>query len=228
MIYCDLFPQPSASNDVVILNLDARIIEQFSYADNAPREVLFYVYGIMNSHAYLDTFEGVLYSGANPDSPPRIPIFTEEHSRQAISELGQRIAECESSNFHVEFTEQDEISVNWPEGVEEILLANFEYDGTHILTLKDENNQEIILSNIAPEIMALRISGHDVVNKWLRERKYAYLRRSLRNEDIQALTNLLQRINAQLILLRELDSILSPILDGNIILADALVPPPLS
>ena len=72
-------------------------------------------------------------------------------------------------------------------------------------------------------MIELRVAGHNILKKWIRERTFSYLRRTFRREDADELKLLVQRMSAQLDLLGKVNEILNPILAEG---ARALIGPP--
>ena len=188
-------------------NIKDKILELFDYSDEPGRALLFYLYGILSSATYLEMFEGILYRGADPSHPPRIPIFADADVRKQVSHLGCKVALCENTGFttpHFEGLIASDLAEN-----EEFRLTKSVIDTDNsALHLYENNSLRAKIEGIPSDTLTLRIAGHDVVQKWLRERKFTYLRRTFRSADLEALKNLLGRISHQQLLINQLDKIL--------------------
>lgn len=199
-IYCDKFPDEKRGSEwdsSVKLNLSDDFLGFFQDAKAA----LFYVYGIMSCEAYLQMFEPHLYQPSDPNNPPRIPLVADVRARGRIAQLGRQAAECERPDFPAQPLS---LTTEWPDGLEELLITRFDIDANEgLIVLHDSEDKAIRISDIPAEVLSLRVSGHNVVDKWLRERKYAYLRRAFRQSDLELLVNLLARMKHQILLLEE-------------------------
>lgn len=214
-VYCDVVPFEKKGRDWDATAHD-NISEDVSSLFADQRDALFYVYAVMSCQAYLEAFEDVLYQPADPDNPPRVPIAANNEVRGRISELGRRAAECE--RLGPELSDMG-IVTTWRDKTDEFRLERYSVDpdaGTVMLV--GANGISVSVEGIPTEVLALRISGHDVIDRWLRERKYAYLRRSFQRYDLELLVDLLTRISRQLRLLDEVTALLTPVLaSGDIV-----------
>jgi hypothetical protein len=172
------------------------------FFDGDGDAVTFYVYGVLSSSHYLSAFESVLYG---PETQPRIPIFNDDDTRLELSRLGRELAECERPGTEY----ATDTPYDWPEALAELSVARFRVDWTRSLVILEGQAGEIVsIGPIDPEVLTLRISGHDVIAKWLRERTFAYLRRAFRRDDLRSFLSLLGAIEAQNAVIRSIDAIL--------------------
>lgn len=212
MIYCDKYSDVEGAP--VAANITSAVADHFSFSDDAPRAALYYCYAVLNAGVYLDRFEGVLFSAS---VVPRIPIVADLNSRKAIAVLGEKAARLENSRLASDLPVIG--SAVWPSDNEEFELAKFE-----VLPEQGEvhlfQGKKIVakLAGISPEVLALRISGHNVIDKWLRERTYPYLRRTFKKGDLDALRHLIARIEAQALILAQIDSLLVDAMDSSALL----------
>lgn len=214
MIYCNLFPfakQPQTSwDDSVHSNYSAEI-ENLFIGQNTSTNILYYVFAVMNCRSYLEVFEPVLFGPSDPDAPPRVPIANDAGIRQQLANLGQRIAECENQDMEVDLLPN--LLSDWPDTLEEFRLKSYDIGvEEEVVTLIGEGGERIRIQNIPECVLSLHISGHPIVSKWLRERKFVYLRRTFRKPDQQSLLELFTRISIQFSLLDDVDTIVSKIL----------------
>jgi hypothetical protein len=222
-VHCDKFPEvsrrsgwdPTPKN-----NIESEFLKYFGDNEHASTAVVYYCYAVMGTSAYLESFQPVLYSASNPDFPARIPLARDHNDRSELVRLGQLIAECEHearfTGIHLVF------DASWPTTLKEFRLARYRINASDgLIELLGEGSEVLEVKGVSPEALSLRISGHDVVEKWLRERSFAYLRRTFRRSDFDALTGLLSRVEAQIDLLAVADEIVSRILEEN----DVISPP---
>ena len=213
-VYCDIYPSDGADPGTVTGNVADDIAKFFDWATNPARAVLYYTYAVMNSDAYLDTFEGALFRSGNPDAPPRVPVVVDIERRRELTDLGRMIAKYEMPT--TDGPEIEGLDIEWPAEVEEFILEN---ENKHSLcsssgtvTLTGANGVRVVISNVPQGVIELRVAGHNVLRKWIRERTFPYLRRTFRYKDACDLKSLIQRMSAQLELLDEVNRVLDPIL----------------
>ena len=87
--------------------------------------------------------------------------------------------------------------------------------------MSKDKKQVIRIKEITPEIMSLSIAGHNVVDKWLREKTYSYLRREFSQKDVSELLHLLNSIQTQSRFIEKVDERLSSVLNNKDIIAFA-------
>ena len=220
MIYCDRFPERESNEEIILSDNVSNDLESlFAFSISPAKAILYYVYAVISSPTYLDTFEGVLYAPADPFNPPRILIATNENLRISLVELGEKIAECEKADFVP--TSLEALGVNWPSTFSEFNLIKFAYDDdSEELKLHGENNELVILTGVPQHAFALRISGYTVIEKWLRERTKPYLKRTFTSNDADELKNLICAISNQNSLIETADKIVA-----DIIATENVVPP---
>ncbi|WP_346330422.1 type ISP restriction/modification enzyme [Vibrio parahaemolyticus] len=194
-------------------NINSEILDLFKFSKNPERSVVYYVYAIMSSSSYLDTFEGILYGPSNPEFPPRIPVARDEEKRREIVLLGKKIAELEGPNVTIDTSKnikllEDDI----PNGFK---LKNHKYNPiSQTLRLISDNNLKLSV-HIPEDIYNLRISGHHVVEKWLRERKFSYYKKEIDKSTMHAFIKVLSSIEKQIIYLKEIDIIVDELITSN-------------
>ncbi len=215
MIYCNVFPEkgkdglgPSRSN------FDEKFLSFFEYSTDPGLEAMFYIYAVMSSAVYLDTFEGVLYRASDPSNPPRIPVASSCEDRECISNIGKSIAECESLDFEAEILVEN--FVEFQDDIKTLKLSKNTYDEpSQSLVLSSKDGREIKIRNVPSAVAALSIAGHNVLDKWLRERTFNYLRRDFNENDLSQLLKLLSRLSTQINLIDQVDKRLGPILSNE-------------
>jgi hypothetical protein len=222
MIYCDRFPEERRGS-----NWDSKVksnvnvdVEDLFTGDSPETQAIFYAYAVMNCPIYLSSFESVLYVSADPNSPPKVPIVRNPKIRMRIAELGHEAAMFERTNCPS--TESESLVCEWPERIAEFRLKEDKIDYEKgSITLIGTNREEATITGIKIEVLTLRISGHAVILKWLRERHYSYLRRTFKQSDLIELKNLLTRIEGQNEVLDRVDKFLRDALEN-----DDLIEPP--
>ena len=206
MILTTKYPKDYRKGDV---ELDSNIndfVRGYLNEDN----LIYYIYAIISSNYYLNRYSGILYGSFNDTNPLRIPITDNEEKKQKLVNYGKVLANCE--NF------SDPISSSYTHGITTEIINN----PFNLKKIKINSNEIILISEtsdileikeIDTSVLSLKISGHKVVDKWLRERLYSYLRRSINNNDVSLLLNLLGRIKTQLETIKNIDLVISELID---------------
>ncbi len=213
MIHCDKYVfKDAGKKDIYASNINSEILKLFSFADNPDRSVLYYVYAIMSSPSYLDTFEGVLYGPSNPDYPPRIPMAPNEETRRLIVEYGEKIAKLEKLEIAVPQSENVELLDEVPMGFK---LKSYKYDAVKQTLLLNSDTKLKISIKIPEEVYSLRVSGYYIVDKWLRQRKFPYFKKELSQASIVEFIKLVSSIELQIDYLKQLDDIVEKLIDSE-------------
>jgi hypothetical protein len=170
-------------------------LKYFDFSKNSEIEAMYYVYAVLSSATYLDTFEGILYRSSDPSNPPRIPLAQLREDRINISDLGRNIAECEKPDFQAE--DSTEYKLQYPKNFTAFKLSKHTFDEKKQTLFLSSETETIKILGVATEVVSLSIAEHNVVDKWIRERTYSYLRRDFGRKDIAQLLNLFSAIKSQ-------------------------------
>lgn len=208
MIYCNKMPQPGVTTSAS--NIDSDFLNYFDFDVKPEDAVTFYVYAILSSNTYLDTFEGVLYKSSDPTTPPRIPLASNQDDRAVLSELGKEIAECERFGG---VGVGSKLKVEWPKNFKGMMLKKISYDEEMQRLYLHSEEQSLIIFGVEPEVINLSIAGHNIIDKWIREKTYSYLRRDFTAADVDELLILISKITQQYRLIEKVDERLSSILE---------------
>lgn len=182
--------------------------------ESPDRAVVYYVYGMLCSQAYLDEFQGALFSVADKDNPPRIPIAANSDVCRMIAEKGKTLALLEKTEDPVELAEYLTTMLDSFDG-EFFLKRTKIKDKEGRIELFEGNKVRIVIEPIAEEVLEFRVSGYEVVGQWLRMYTYAYMRTTFKKEDFRKLLELLERIRRQIEVTQELDDEIAQLLKGE-------------
>lgn len=134
--------------------------------------------------------------------------------------MGEKIAECERPGYVP--TSLASLAINWPSTFTEFNFVKWSYDDDcEELKLLGDNKELVILTGVPQQAVALRIAGHTVIEKWLRERSKAYLTRKFTRADTDELKNLICAIGNQTSLIEIADKLVA-----DIIATEGVIPPP--
>ncbi|MDQ9821114.1 N-6 DNA methylase [Acinetobacter bereziniae] len=205
MIYCNKFPiKDKVKGDYILVdNISDKIKKYFENS----KQVLFYIYAILNSNEYLKTFEGALFKAADPDNPPRIPILKNDIIRYEVVSLGEKIAKCEDIDFIEKIGCFESISIIFDKVGNGFQFRKFNINN-NTLELQDDLGIRLSITVKNPLILKICISGHNVVEKWLREKTYNYYRKNFENNNLIELKQLLTSMEFQLDYLNQVDKLL--------------------
>ena len=225
MAYCSKFPLIGEATGLhdqqVVTNTSGEVNEILGRESDPANDVLYYCYAVMSSSAYLEAFEAVLYVPSDPQTPFRVPIAQEKGVREQLTAIGAQLAECE--NFEIEFPINPAITAVWPIDVVEMRLISETIDvSLGILELKGDSGEIVKISGVSAESLTLRIAGHEVLKKWVRERKFSYLRRTFRKTDLVELLQVISRLERQVELVASASLLVEPLLQDT----SLLLPPP--
>lgn len=220
MVYASVRATPTDNGGFNISeNINSRLSGLFA---NHKEDYIFYVYAILSSNSYQSAFYGKLFASSNPGDPIRIPILAHQGDRDAITSLGRELAGFE--NFEVEIKKPSissfSVSSNFNLGQEDFNLkvVNYESDN-EVLNLLDEGSNRISIRGVTEDIFTLQISGHNVLERWLQYRKFAYLNRGLAPSDLDELLDVLERISGQFDCIARIDRFLLKTLSVSNVIA---------
>ena len=152
---------------------------------------------------------------SNPQSPPRIPITSNLQLRKELTSLGEELALLENPDYCLQNSGATSFALSVPENFR---LIKHSYDAsTCTLSLVGER-ESIKINNVPEYIFGLKISGHNVVDKWLREKTASYFRKDFGDIEADELISLLNRIELQFEVIKRIDPIVEKmILDDQVI-----------
>ena len=215
MVYCNHFPlKDEGGNLKIASNINSDLSKHFDFLGDGSSFFLFYAYALLCSPSYLETFEGALYRHSDPSSPIRIPISNNEKLRENVSLLGKEIALCEKTEHKIKSPKKYPHD-NLKE-LEDFNLIKHEYDETcETLSLCNDRGGTFKIESVSNDVYGLKISGHSVIAKWLRERTLPYLRRTFKKDDLDALMETLNRIKTQQQLIADVDCLVEEIISSR-------------
>ena len=222
MVYCDRCPatpptRQKSWDSTAVSNVSLPIKDLFADSPSSDSAALFYVYAVMSSGSYLSRFEPVLYSSSDPERPFRVPIAKDGSVRQQIADLGSELADLE--NFDIQIGPSENSLLTWPEDCEELKLKKYQIDDAQQrITLIGESGEIVRVEGFSATVLTHRISGYNPVDRWLRERQFAYSRRTFDKSDYVELVGVLTRIERQLDVLVTIDEHVRPLLEDQTLL----------
>lgn len=203
-IHCDIFPEEKTKSGAWSSSPKNNISTEFLNFFSGTQEALFYVYAVISSNSYLRSNEENLFRNFDSENQIRIPLYSDENIRGELVSFGQRIAAMEDFSS----LPKDLLVPEFPHEINDKLIKSQIDVGDSCVRLQFEQHSDINIPVSGRLTLSHRISGHDVVATWLRERQFSYLRRNFTQDDGNGLLELLARLSAQISLIDELDFLL--------------------
>jgi hypothetical protein len=181
----------------------------------SARELIYYVNAILSSSHFRERFSQELFRGSGAGTFPRVPL---DQAARVLISLGERLALLEDVSVAVALTGSNDKLLrelgaqiaDWP--------AEFDFgkwstsDGA--IELRAGGTTVARLENVPSRALELTISGHVVIEKWLREHSVPYLRRKFNRADATRLVEAIGRICEQEVVLDAIDVEVDALLAG--------------
>lgn len=223
-ILCNYFPQYKPGgrkkwDPTPIQNISNDLMSAMRIEN--PIDVIYYVYAILCSDVYLDSFEGALHTASASRDIPRIPIFKDINKVRGLISIGKKLAELEKPvqleeiDLHPFFNKLQNLFER------DFDLVSYEVDaekGTVILS--NDVGYSLLLSGIGNEVLEFRVSGYNVLQQWLKFNSKPFTRSDFRANDLKRFLHLLQTIKVQIEIVKDSDNILSEAITSD----DLIVP----
>lgn len=211
-VLCNYFPEYKERranwNSAPQLNINRGFLT--AIGSESPDRVVFYVYGILCSNAYLDAFEPALFTTAG-DQPPRVPLPPDLETFEAISVLGEELAQLEK---HV--PDEDlyiaEVYRPYLERLEnDFKVTSFRIDeeGESLTLLAGTN--EFTIRPIPRDILEFQIGGYQVLQQWLKVHTNTYTRTAFTQAHLKRLLHTLHSMSQQVAAINRLDRLVQPL-----------------
>lgn len=156
-----VFPLYYKPTNDVKNNVDERVIENLSekYGSKiTPKEILYYIYGVLNSPSYREIFAQEL-----DNDFPKIPFPYSHENFKKMVKFGEKITELHLLNEGV-IGEQD---ISYPvRGNHKVEKRKYSEDEGRVYI-----NDEEYFGNITLEMWEYTIGAYSVLDKWLKERE---------------------------------------------------------
>ena len=219
-VFCNQFPQYKKKrgdwDSEPFTNINPMLIEKLgAFLQVTTDEIVFYVYGILCSDAFLEKFEGALFRVASAEQRPRIPIPADASLFRSIASKGKILAELEKENSELQLTSEFE-------GFRTLFVDPFRLSSYKIdedferLDLLEDGGTVISIAPVSRAILRFEVSGYNVLTQWLKLRSHPYKRAEFTQEDYHELLRLLYSISEQIKTVADLDDEVEKLLSGEI------------
>lgn len=193
--------------------------------ERVAKEIVFYVYAILCSQVYLDSFEGALFTVNQSDKRARVPIVADLEVFSNIARMGKDIAILEKADYcpdNVLGFDYNSLMESVPNGFR---LKNVPHPfDVEKETLKITDGVQIIEIQCPLSLQRLNISGYDVIKAvWLKFNSYDYTHCEFAKEDMKRLLDFLNTIAIHEKYVEKLDELVAPILNGTVPLVENIL-----
>ena len=223
-IYMNQYPNGQGR---MALNINSKILNAvasmigISEAD-VSKQIVFYVYAVMCSQAYLDNFEGALFTPNQSDKRARVPVVADKDTFLKISKIGESMAELEKIDFapdNILGFEYNSLMESVPENFH-LKNVTHPFDSDNELLLLTDGTETIEV--YCPlSLQRLNISGYDVIKSvWLKFNSYDFTHCEFTKNDMKRLLDFLNTIATHEKYVKILDETVAPILNGTISLIE--------
>jgi len=196
-IFCNYFPEYKQGrgtwDSTPHLNLNRDLLT--TVGEQTPDKVTFYVYGILCSDSYLDTFEPALF--ATSGESPRIPVPTSKEAFDEIAALGEELALLEKHVSDEDMFIEESYSNFLTQFEGEFKMSDFRIDPENQSILLKSDGREFEIRPVPKEILEFRIGGYQILQQWLKMHSHVYTRTNFTETHLKRLLFTLQSIEKQ-------------------------------
>jgi hypothetical protein len=221
-ILCNKFPEYNKGdqwNPKPVDNINLFLLTRLkhSFGENLSiNDILYYIYGVLCSNAFLNAFEGALFTVSGASTIPKVPITIDKAIFDSISKKGKELAQLEKTTIDIKLS--DELKLYLPLFTRSFNLKKHDVDDiAESLELYEDGFDKPIISieKVNNEILSYTISGYNILDQWLKLYSYRYSRTQFSQDNFVYLLKLIQRIKTQIELIKEIDVYINPIITGD-------------
>lgn len=221
-VFCARFPEyrrHAGWDSVPTGNINEALLARISsFCPEEPEKaILYYTYAILSSDAFLDMFEGALFTVAG--AWPRIPICDDKELFCSLAQRGKALAMLEREDCDLEIPEH---IMGFERRFEQpFKLKKYDVDddqGRLVLSGEDEHGRRVDLcvGPLREGLVSLQISGYGVVRQWLKFHSYRYTRAEFTRDRYVELLRLLARLERRMQIIDDLDDEVTALLSGKV------------
>lgn len=205
-VFCNYFPEykqgRKAWDNTPQVNINRDLL--LAVGEQSPDKVLFYVYGVLCSSAYLDAFEPVLFTPSGSESP-RIPIPPTTDLFNDIAVLGEELALLEKHTPDDEMFIEGTYLQHLDRFNGDFKMTDFRISVENESIILKDGNEEFEIKPIPSEILEFQVGGYQVLQQWLKMHSHAYTRTNFTKNHLKRLLFLLQSLEKQVDIVNRLD-----------------------
>ncbi len=208
-IFCGEFPSYGSDKNETNIHpkiLDAYEVRQTNFA-GAARTLTNYAYAILSSTTFHSMYHDELYAVGQW---PRLPMPKRWSSIEEIAKLGLELAELEDLTKAI----KAELKITTP-AVMAAPLTNAQIEPlSQKIVLLNERNVIVTIEGVPQSVLTHRISGYNVIKEWIKYRTWPYYRAMFTQRELDDLSDLLNRIHLQLLIIDRINKHLEPMLSN--------------
>ncbi|MBW7991996.1 MAG: N-6 DNA methylase [Planctomycetes bacterium] len=219
-IFCNRFPSYKRGrrswDPTPLPNINAELIQHYKQSPDQSDEyvaqcIVYYVYAVLCSDTFLDSFEGALFKIRNC---PKIPFPADRDLFWSLAEKGQRLANLENPESPCELGES--LTELLDSFASSFRLKKYQIsNSTNCVRLFGEEGEVFNVGPIDVGVLDFEISGYSVLKEWLKIHSYVYTRTPFTIEQLRGLLILIHKIQQQISSIRQIDTDLSEVLSDN-------------
>lgn len=221
-VFCARFPEyrrRAGWNSVPTGNINETLLARIGrFSPEEPdKAIVYYTYAILSSDAFLNMFEGALFTVAG--TWPRIPICGDKELFCSLAERGKALAMLEREDCDLEVPEH--IMEFDPRFDQPFKLKKYDIDNDQSRLVlsgedKDGGKVDLYVGPLRRGLVSLQISGYSVVSQWLKFHSYRYTRAEFTKEQYVKLLRLLARLERRMQIIDDLDDDVDTLLSGKV------------
>lgn len=221
-VLCNKFPAYKANNPswdpTPLNNINQKVIDKLSKngQKSSGQDMVYYAYAILCSDTFLNAFNGALFTVSGSANVPRIPICNDALLFRAVVRHGKALARLENPILMDRPTKLYDYFEDLYDSPFKLIKYKIDVEKEMIEFFDDSGEAVISLKYIPKELLIYTISGYQVLEQWLKYYSYRYTRKTFSKKDFQKFISLLSTIRAQLRIIRRLDELLKPLIEGKI------------
>ena len=222
-VFCNIFPEnkpPKGKwNNALKSNVNPELTRRLLHVTmgdsrSASDLLVFYCYAVLCSDAYLDAFQGALFTLDLAENWPRIPIAASPDLFLTIAKKGKLLAELEDARKPI-------VLSNELEAAKTAFPGAFSLHGFDVgkvlgqVRLMDDSGVKVVIPGVSDAVISFLVSGYYPIQEWLKIHSWAYSRTDFNESQFSELLMLIQRINAQVALVKAIDEAVRTLLSGE-------------
>ena len=190
------------------------------------RRLTYYIYAILCSQAYLDEFEGALFSVHGADNRARVPLTINSNRFNKLCALGEKLASLEKTEDNVPNHYEYDIENIKSRIIDGSILmsAAFDTEREKLILLFNNTNRYEIQIDCSIESNSKKISGYNVLDEWIKYHTYKFTHCEFNKEDLEELLLLINKLKEHSLLVAKIDTEVLQLLDNS----NELFAPPIS
>lgn len=213
-IFPTVFPERGAKE--LKVNIKDIILESIKgfYEDGTDikkvaNDLVLYIYSILSSNIYREYYYDIIYHGLLKGMV-RVPLPKDKDIYFELRNLGEKLANAQFLKANINLSES---SIEYEGDINIMLQKTVSYVENQTIVLQGNRKQEkFIFKNVPTEVFNYSIMGYDVLDTFIKYKKYPYLNRSLNENDCRDIITLIESLKKYIKYIEDIDSVIEDIL----------------